>query len=202
MTELKNYFYNDFPAQLHNITDKKKPEGFDDKYVFIGGHGWQDFEKDMQKIPAENHSAFLLSLFMITLTGQAIYTYEKDLHQIWRENTRFPNFGHWGFGPHNENPLWILAKADTDAELSQKVQALMPKFAKFLVDETKSYFAQIFGNKIDLPKYFAAILGDNNYQGGYQLKSNSPETEELRNSKCVAMFKQLFEAELKVQGFI
>ena len=202
MTELKKYFYNDFPSQLRKIVAGKKTVGFDEKYVFIGGHEWKNFEKDMQKIPVENRPEFLLSLFMIILTDQAVYTYEKDLHRIWRENTMFPNFGHWGFGPHNENPLWILAKADTDDGLSKNIQTLIPEFTKFLVDETTSYFTQIFGDKIDLPKYFAAILGDNSYQGGYQLKSSNPETEELRNSKCVAMFKQYFESELKTQGFI
>ena len=198
MTELKNYFYNDFAMHLHNIADKKKPVGFDDKYVFIGGSKWENFEKDMQKIPVENQPAFIVSLFMIIFTNQAIYTYERNLHRIWRENTRFPNFGHWGFGPHNENPFWILAKADTDEQLSQKVQALMPEFTKFLIEKTKSYFVEIFGYSIDLMKYFADILSDN----GYKISSSKPEAEELRSSKCVAIFKQYFEKELQSQKLV
>lgn len=198
MTELKNYFYNDFPSQLGRIVAGKKTVGFDEKHVFFGEDEWKYFEQDMQKVATENRPAFLLSLFMIILTDQAVYTYEKDLHPVWREKTMFPNFGHWGFGPHNENPLLILAKADTDAELSSHAIALMPEFAKFLAEETQEYFAKMFGDKVDVEEYFAAILNDN----GYKIVSQKPEDEELRNSKTVAAFKQCFEAELKAQGFI
>lgn len=192
---IKNYFYNDFPSQLRKIVAGKKTVGFDEKYVFIGGHEWKNFEKDMQKIPVENRPEFLLSLFMIILTDQAVYTYEKDLHRIWRENTMFPNFGHWGFGPHNENQLWILAKADTDDGLSKNIQTLIPEFTKFLVDETQDYFAKILGNKVDIKDYFIAILNDN----GYKLVFQKPEDGELHNSKTVAAFKRCFEAELNAQ---
>ena len=147
----------------------------------------------MQKVSVGYRHTFLLSLFMIILTDQAVYTYEENLRQIWRKKTMFPNFGHWGFGPHNENPLWILAKADTNAELSARVNALMPEFAKFLVEETQEYFAKIFGDKIDMKGYFAAILNDS----GYKITSQRPENEELRNSKTIATFKQCFETELK-----
>ena len=199
---IRDYFYNDFPSQLRIITDGIRHEKINSKYVFFGGDEWKYFEEDMQKVPTENRPAFLLSLFMIILTDQAVYTYIPDLYHLWEAMTEFPKFGYCGTGPHNENPLWILAKADTDAELSQKVQALLPEFAKFLIDETKSYFAYIFGDHIDLAKYFKVIIGDGGYHGGYQIASKRPEDEELRNSKTVAAFKQCFEAELKNNNLI
>lgn len=202
MTDLKNYFYNDFPSQLWFITDGIEPEKINNKYIFFGGPHWENFENDIKKIPAEDRPAFLVSLFMIIFSDQAVYTYIPNLYHLWQAMTEFPKFGHCGMGPHNENPMQILAKADTDAVLSQKVQALLPEFAKFLIDETKSYFAYIFGDHIDLAKYFKVIIGDGGYHGGYQIHTHKPEDEELRNSKTVAAFKQCFEAELKAQGFI
>ena len=112
---------------------------------------------------------------------------------MWRQSTGFPNFGHWGFGPHNENPLWILAKAGTHDELRVRTIELIPEFVKFLIEETERYFEQIFATKIDMSKYFTEILNDN----AYKISSHKPEAEELRNSQSVATFKKCFEDELK-----
>ena len=196
---IRDYFYNDFQIHLHHVAASKKPEdNLGEMIKIIGKHEWADFEKDMQKVPTEKHAEFLLSFFMIVLSDQAIYTHEHDSYYPWRKNTNFPKFGTWSFGLINHNPLLILAKADTDAELSSRVIAMMPEFAKFLAEETQEYFAKIFGDKVDVKEYFAAILNDN----GYKIASQKPEDEELRNSKTVAAFKQCFEAELKAQGFI
>ena len=197
--ELKDYFHNKFKYDLRRIVVGKRATGFEKEYIFFGGHEWSHFAHDMQVIPQEErHPLFILSLFMIILTDQALYTYEKDLYPMWRQSTGFPNFGHWGFGPHNENPLWILAKAGTHDELRVRTIELIPEFVKFLIEETERYFEQIFATKIDMSKYFTEILNDN----AYKISSHKPEAEELRNSQSVATFKKCFEDELKNKGFI
>ena len=192
---MNDYFYKIFPVHLSYLI---RIEPFTKEHIFVGDVRWQSFEQDIKNIPTENRPEFLLMLFMIIMTDQAVYTYEQNLYPLWHKLTGFPNFGTWGFGLYNENPFWILAKADTDSDLCSHTLSLIPEFASFLIKKTKEYFNDIFGDKIDISQYFTAILNDN----AYKTTSTKPESEVLRCSKTISAFKQHFEKELKNNNLI
>lgn len=135
----------------------------DPAVVFFGGPDWENVAVDFANVPERDLFRFVLCLFMVVLTDQALYTYFRDSYDTWRRNTNFPKFGWSGFGPHNENPFKILwAPEREQAVNTEQVLALVPEFASFFVNETEAYFIQHLPT-VEIHGYFGAIKGDRGY---------------------------------------
>jgi hypothetical protein len=167
---MNHYFYQRFPSQLSQL--EFTPDSHDPTIVRFGRLGWENFNNDLNTVPPEDRSRFILSLFMIILTDQALYRYFRVPHSticpysIWRRSTNFPNFGGSGFDVHNENPFKILSapeRQDREGIINiNEVLALIPEFVKFLVYETTDYFRKHLP-EVDIHLYFDKIRGDDAY---------------------------------------
>jgi len=163
---MREYFYQRFPRQLARIEFHRPNEIVleqimrDDSVVFFGGQDWSNASEDLELIPVDDRSKFILSLFMIVLTDQALYTYYRDSYFTWRAQTNYPKFGWSGFGPHNENPLKLLWAPERD-ELIDVAQtlSLVPEFVSFLIDDTCHFFEKNI-SRIETTAYFDKISHD------------------------------------------
>jgi len=166
---MHEYFYQTFPSQLARLEFRRPNEVVresimrDPAVVFFGGPNWDHVQADMAPIPDDDRSKFILFLFMIVLTDQALYTYNRDSYDAWRAQTKYPKFGWSGFGPHNENPFKILWAPEREQTVDvDQVLAMVPQFVRFLVDETRTFFGQHLPD-VNVAAYFAAIRHDAGY---------------------------------------
>ena len=129
----------------------------------MGGQDWKNVSDDLSHIQLKDRSRFILSLFMVVLTDQYLYTYKPSAYQLWREKTNFPKFGWSGFGSHNENPLKILWAPERENVINtDEVLGLMPQFVNFLIEDTNIYFRKNLPDT-DLEDYFQGIKSDSSY---------------------------------------
>ena len=135
----------------------------DPSVVFFGGPDWENVADDLANIPAPDRSRFILSLFMVVLTDQALYRHFRQSYDAWRRKTNYPKFGWSGFGPHNENPFKILWAPEREHIIdNNELLALAPDFVRFFVDEATAYFRQHLP-AIEVRAYFDAIKHDMGY---------------------------------------
>ncbi|QDS88748.1 hypothetical protein EC9_29420 [Rosistilla ulvae] len=166
---MREYFYQTFPSQLARL-EFLRPNNTvrenimrDSAVVFFGGPNWDSVRADLAPIPDDDRSKFILSLFMIVITDQALHTYNRDSYDAWRAQTNYPKFGSSGFGPHNENPFKILWAPEREQIVDvDQVLAIVPQFVRFLIDETQSFFGQHIPD-VDVVAYFDAIRRDTGY---------------------------------------
>ncbi|EIM98543.1 hypothetical protein WQE_23483 [Paraburkholderia hospita] len=166
---MKKYFHETFPQDLSRIRLKRANRIVereilkDERSAFFGGQAWANVSADLSVIPQARHLNFVLSLFMITLTDQCLYTYRQDLYPEWRRQTAFPKFGWTGFGVHNENPFYLLWAPERE-DLINRNDAVeqMPQFVDFLIDETTRYF-EVCGFDLDISDYLNVIRNDAAY---------------------------------------
>ena len=135
----------------------------DETVVFFGGQDWRNVQADLSPIQEEYKSKFVLSLFMIVLTDQALYTHGREHYDIWRAHTSYPKFGWSGFGPHFENPFKILWAPERDGLIDvEQTITLMENFVSFLIEETNSFFEKK-QLTLDTKLYFEKICNDGGY---------------------------------------
>lgn len=166
---MNDYFYRSFPRelsclQLHRPSRNVSHEIMNDEWaVFFGGQAWANVRADLSCIVPAHRTNFVLSLFMIMLTDQCLYTYKKDLYATWRERTAFPKFGWAGFGPHHENPFYLLWVPERENLIDrEKAIAQMPQFVVFLIGETQRHFKEC-GFSLTIPDYIKLICQDAAY---------------------------------------
>jgi hypothetical protein len=166
---MHDYFYGTFPAQLarlafHRPNDIVREHIMrDPAVVFFGGPDWEKVAADLANVPEGDRSRFVLCLFMVVLTDQALYTYFRGSYDTWRSKTVFPKFGWSGFGPNNENPFKILWAPEREQVVdTNEMLALVPGFAIFFVNETTAFFGQHLP-EVDIHGYFDAIRRDRGY---------------------------------------
>jgi hypothetical protein len=163
------YFYQTFPLQLRLLAVRPPNQVIrqdimrDPNAVFFGGPDWENAAADLHTIPEQDRCRFILSLFLVVLTDQALYTYFRDSYEKWRKATSYPKFGWAGFGAHNENPFKILWAPERDRLINvDELLAVIPEFASFLVEETRTYFAEHLP-EVNVRDYFANIRNDRGY---------------------------------------
>ena len=166
---MRDYFYNIFPQQLRALEFHKPNQivrehiMIEEEVVFFGGQDWKNVSDDLSHIQLKDRSRFILSLFMVVITDQYLYTYKPSAYQLWREKTNFPKFGWSGFGSHNENPLKILWAPERENVINtDEVLGLMPQFVNFLIEDTNIYFRKNLPDT-DLEDYFQGIKSDSSY---------------------------------------
>ena len=164
------YFYTRFPSDLRRIK-KQEPNPIvrdeimrDPSAIFFGGLDWESVEADLAKVPIENRGRFVLSLFMVTLTEQVIYTYFRNHYEMWRAGTGFPKFGWSGYGPHHENPFILLWAPEREGAIQPNVVLpLLPEFVRFYLEATASYFQQHLP-AIEMTDFLWGLVSDRGYQ--------------------------------------
>lgn len=182
MQGLREFFVARFPELLELLEYKLPNEVLrgilgDPATVFFGGPEWKSVADDVGRIPEQERVPFVLSLFMIVLTDQALYTYFPGEYGEWRRATNYPKFGWSGFGAHNANPLLILdAPAKTQLLDPDQLISSMEVFARFLVSETRSYFHRTLPT-VDVDRYFECIMGDDAY-----VRSTDPVSSAFKSS--------------------
>ena len=166
---MRDYFFGRFPSQL-GLLAFRRPDSVvlehimrDPSVVFFGGADWENVANDLRQVPENDRPQFVLCLFMVVLTDQALYTYFRDSYDGWRRRTNFPKFGWSGFGPHNENPFKLLRASERNQVVStDSILNLIPRFVRFFVDETTEYFQQHLP-AVDVGGYYRAIRVDVGY---------------------------------------
>jgi hypothetical protein len=162
---MRDYFYSVFPGQLRQLSYSTLNATVDEAFglrgtPFFGGTDWKNVGRDLSRVTQEDRVPFVLALFMMVLTDQAIYTYSRDSYEDWKRHTAFPKFGWVGFGPHHENPLKILWVPEKEQLVDPaEVVAAIPNFVEFLVDETKRTISA-YGLPMKAQDHFEAILQD------------------------------------------
>ncbi|WP_146219334.1 hypothetical protein [Sphaerotilus hippei] len=166
---MKNYFYSKFPEHL-SLLDFNRPNRVIQEYmnndpiVFFGGPNWENAANDLSRIPAGHRPHFVLSLFMITLTDQCLFTHHRHLYEEWRMKTNFPKFGHSGFGIRNENPLIILRAPEEKGLIEiDATSKMMPEFVGFFLEETRKLLDKT-SSTTNLENYIRSIKNDRDYQ--------------------------------------
>jgi hypothetical protein len=159
-----HYFYSQFNNHLnllqYDFRARSIHPEMDQATQFFGGFEWKNVRRDLTKIPEEYRSLFVLSLFMITVTDQAMFTYFRSHYQKWRERTAFPKFGWLGFGYHNENPMQILWAPEREQVIApDQMIHLLPDFVAFWINET-TRLLQADYSEISVKAFFSSITSD------------------------------------------
>lgn len=166
---MRDYFYSVFPGQLKQLSySRPNPiagKAFGVENVpFFGGRDWKNVASDLAGIPPSDRVPFVLSVFMIVLTDQALYTNSPDNYERWRRHTAFPKFGWTGFGIHNENPFKLLWAPERERLVdAEDLIAAMPDFVDFLIAETAQVIAQ-YSLTVAPATHFDGVLRDPAYQ--------------------------------------
>ena len=176
------YFENEFPSDLQKI-NFQQPNSVLQGILrtgdtpFFGGEDWMYCRENLSSVPAKNRNYFILSIFMIVLTDQCLFSCHRNVYEQWRERTHFPKFGWVGFGIHNENPfklLWIPERekiVDID-----DMELVMPEFVDFFKYKICTYLPEI---NVSPNLFFENIRRDPAYQfdEGVVLKTFKSEFE-------------------------
>ena len=161
---LNHYFYSHFNNHLNLLRFDSRANSLhpdvDEATQFFGGFKWKNVRRDLTKIPEEYRSLFVLSLFMIIVTDQAMFTYFRSYYQKWRERTAFPKFGWLGFGYHNGNPMQILWAPEREQVIApDQLIHFLPDFVAFWIDETTRLFKAEHPD-IPVKAFFLSIITD------------------------------------------
>jgi len=173
---MKEYFHQEFPEHIKFMNLKRPNEIVlmrDEALNFFGGRDWETVSDDLNLIPKNKRADFILSLFMIVLTDQCLFTCFSDSYPIWRNQTGFPKFGWAGFGPHYENPFKVLWAPEREKEINTaEVIEHMPRFVDFMFDTVEEFFSQNLSDVKNID-FFNAIIGDPafNFSEGEVVKS-------------------------------
>ena len=169
MEKLDTYFKQAFPNQLRLLSFQRpnrvvsKRIMNDPNVLFFGGKEWERVEEDLGNVPESDRLAFVLCLFMITISDQNLYCYFKDAYSVWRNHTQFPKFGWSGFGPHLEDPMKILIvpedKGLIDVEGNEK---LIKEFAEMFYSQA-DMVADRYGIEVTGREFFEAMTNDPDY---------------------------------------
>ena len=131
--------------------------------VFFGGREWCCVAKEVVRVPHRMRAHFVLSLFMIVVSDQALYTYFHPSYDRWRMRTNYPKFGWSGFGCHNENPCHLLWAPEKERALDPgALHALLPEFVSFFIAETTDYFQKHLPD-VRPREFFDAIQRDEKF---------------------------------------
>lgn len=82
---MQDYFYTVFPGQLRQLSYSKS-DHITNRVLrlggvpFFGGPDWENVRTDLDTVPASDRTRFVLALFMIVLTDQALYTYNREAY--------------------------------------------------------------------------------------------------------------------------
>jgi len=162
---MNEYFYQEFPKHLRLVKCKKPNKIIlkiekDSTLNFFGGRDWENVSDDLGCIPKNKRTNFILSLFMVVLTDQCLYTRFPDSYPIWRKQTDFPKFGWSGSGPHNENPLKLLWAPEREKEVNNaEVIEQMPYFVDFMLDTVVDFLKKDLSD-VKFIGFFDAITKD------------------------------------------
>lgn len=169
MKKLDTYFKQTFPNQLRLLSFQRPNRVVntrimnDPNVLFFGGREWERVEEDLGNVPESDRLAFVLCLFMITISDQNLYCYFKDAYSVWRKHTQFPKFGWSGFGPHLEDPMKILIvpedKGLIDAGGNEK---LIKEFAEMFYSQA-DMVADRYGIEVTGREFFEALTNDPDY---------------------------------------
>lgn len=131
--------------------------------VFFGGKDWKNVRGDLAKIPRGSRAKCVLSLFMVTITEQVIYTYHRTAYTSWRSRTGFPKFGWSGYGFHHEDPFILLQQpVDEGVVTAEQLCALMPEFTVFYLQFIEDYFKRHLP-QIKMAKFLRGLMRDHAY---------------------------------------
>ena len=181
---IAEYFYKRFPSDFARIDFKKANELLaPEPAVFFGGENWENVRRDLTRVSKGNREKCVLSLFMITITEQVIYTYHRTSYAAWRSRTGFPKFGWSGYGFHHENPFILLQRpVDAGVVTAEQLCALMPEFTRFYLQATGDYIKRHLP-QIKMAKFLRGLMRDHAY-----VAANGPVALE---------FKRCLEAEVQ-----
>lgn len=184
---MHDYFYSVFPNQLKTLSYLKPPQYLSEMHhlggaLFFGGSDWENAATDLARVPPEDRPRFVLSLFMIVLTDQALFTHNTNAYDEWRRRTNFPKFGWFGFGVHNENPFKLLSVPEQEGLVdAEEIIAAMPEFVDFFIAESTKMLVDA-GLLTEIGLHFESIRSDPAYAFG--------------EGKVVPAFKSAFDAAL------
>jgi len=145
--DLQTYFHRRFPAQLATLTFERPSEIVgeitgDPGALYFGGSGAERLPADLARLPEEDRVPFVLCLFLIVLTDQALYTHFPAAYPTWRRKTRFPKLGFTAFGTRNLNPFLILEVAEREGVVpAEELIALAPALGSLWVGEGAAWLA-------------------------------------------------------------
>ena len=71
------------------------------------GHNWEHNCCNLDKVPKQNWSVFLICLYFTVLVDQAMYTYFGPVYSKFESLTKYPKFC-YGLGQFHKNPRKIL----------------------------------------------------------------------------------------------
>ena len=177
---IAQYFYKQFPSDLALIDVKKANELLaPEPAVFFGGESWENVTRDLTRVSECNREKCVLSLFMVTITEQVIYTYHRASYPAWRSRTGFPKFGWSGYGFHHGNPF-ILLQRPVDAEVvtAEQLCGLMPEFTRFYLQATEDYLRRHLP-QIEMGLFLRGLMGDQAY-------ANASGPVALEFKRCLA----------------
>lgn len=167
---MKDYFYNHFTTALRQINFTQPNETVrnrmrDPQAVFFGGNSWDNVKADLAHVPADERPKFILSLFMVVLMDQCIYTHFRDNYPAWRRETNCPKFGKSRlFSAHHLDPFKIIWAPEREKEVElDQVLALLPEFVAFMKGEIDHYFKDK-PNNISAERFFDLLKKENAYQ--------------------------------------
>ena len=166
---MNEYFYQEFPEHLKLIGFKRPNQTVldveqDISLIFFGGKDWENVSADLSCIPKNKRPQFILSLVMIALTDQCLFTYFSESYPKWRKQTGFPKFGWSGFGPHNENPLKLLWAPEREKEVdSVELIDEIPGFVIFFMESVETFFSQNLSD-VQYTEFFDAIINDSSFE--------------------------------------
>lgn len=179
---LREYYLNDFCNDIKNIKFQHGNRVTNPNDLFFNAEEWI---RVINLLPNDERKAyFIYSMFVTVASDQTMYTYYRDRYEEFRKKTRYPKYGYCCLGPHNNNPLSLIAyPIQVQAISRDKIEGISEEAAKLFNDEILDFFKN-YMNDIDTTKFIKAFLNDtdikeycafNNFID--QIKNNLPRRE-------------------------
>ncbi len=176
--DLQSYFHDRFPQQLATLTFERPSEIIgeitgDPGALYFGGFQAERLPVDFARIPEADRAPFVLCLFLIVITDQALYTHFPAAYPTWRRQTRFPKLGYTGFGTKNLDPFLILDIAEREGALPPAtLDSLAPALQRLWTGECRRWLASHLP-EVSFSDLVEKILTDPQWRRGYHAATDA-----------------------------
>jgi len=155
---LSDYYHNKFRNALKNIKCAEGSQVTNPDDIWFSKEAWLEALRKMRD--KEERACLIFSMFITVASDQTMYTYYSGLYEEFRTLTRYPKFGWYGLGPHNENPLLLIQYPVEEGVVDWAIlEDYFKPAAQLFAHEVKAFFTNHM-SQIDPNQFVSKFVED------------------------------------------